>query len=622
MKFKSLRGVVLVLVMGLVLLLITGSTVAEIDPSSISVTLRPGESFTETKTVRLPAIIPNGDIVFAFDLTGSMGDEIGVAKAEALNIMNALDALISDARYGVVSYMDYPEYYSSCDYSDEYGDPASGDYAYSLDQPLTDDKVLVTSVINSLVLGYGGDGPQDYTRVFYESYSDPAIGYRPGSKKILLNFGDAVPHDCDINEGVPGAVGTWSTGIDPGRDEILYTADDLDLQTVLADMAGNNVTLLEIHGNTYYGDLAHWEHWTGLTGGALYHLGGAGEVPEAIESLIEGEATFLSMLTLEVTTPGYESWLTSVTPPSYADLELPTEVTFDVVVTVPEDAAPGIHVFFISAIGDGASYGDQEVTVEVRDTRDVFVDIKPQSCPNPLNVKGSRDEEIDSRTAFKIDPTDTPLDRAAVFPVAILGTHDFDVRQIDPCTILLAGVPALRWNYEDVSTPMPEDAEECECHTDGADGFEDMTLKFDKASIIAALGAVEDGDLIPLVLTGEMFDGTPIEGSDCVLIRGDRSGALMSSSDDIHDLKFELEGNYPNPFNPMTSICFTLNEECDVTLDIYNILGQRIVTLVDRRMEAGRHSVSWHSDNAASGVYFYRLTAGDFTKTKKMMLLR
>jgi hypothetical protein len=309
----------------------------------------------------MPGVIPKGDIIFSFDLTGSMADELAVAKTEAINIMNSLDSLISDAQYAVISYMDYPAFYSSCGYSSTYG---SGiDYAYDLNQPLTSDKDTVADVINSLNLGNGNDGPQDYTRIFYESYSDPGIGHRTGAKRVLLNIGDNIPHDCNLNEGVPGKTGTRSTGVDPGRDAVTLTADDLDLQTVLSEMATNGVTLLELHG--YSVDLEYWEYWTSLTGGALYQLGSAEEIPQAIDSLIKEEATHISSLTLEVTTPGYESWLTSVNPSSYADITLPATRTFNVVITVPSGITPGTHIFNIGAIGDGASYGDHVVIINV-----------------------------------------------------------------------------------------------------------------------------------------------------------------------------------------------------------------------------------------------------------------
>ncbi len=85
---------------------------------------------------------------------------------------------------------------------------------------------------------------------------------------------------------------------------------------------------------------------------------------------------------------------------------------------------------------------------------------------------------------------------------------------------------------------------------------------------------------------------------------------------------FSLGQNYPNPFNPTTEINFALPTACDVSLEVYNITGQRVTTLVDEVREAGQHSVLWDASTNASGVYFYRLSAGEFTETKKMMLLK
>jgi hypothetical protein len=89
----------------------------------------------------------------------------------------------------------------------------------------------------------------------------------------------------------------------------------------------------------------------------------------------------------------------------------------------------------------------------------------------------------------------------------------------------------------------------------------------------------------------------------------------------------ELKQNHPNPFNPTTRIAFNLPETQDVLLDVYNVNGQRVRTLVEGVMSAGEHSVEWDSkdDNGravASGVYLYRLTAGNYTTSKKMTLLK
>ena len=334
-----------------------------VDPDTVWLTLAPGESAQVQKTVIVPGIIPKGDILFAFDLTGSMADELDTVKAQADSIMRVVSTLVSDPQFGVISYMDYPHFYSYCGYSDRYGDSASGDYAYRLDQPLTYDTAAVAAVISGLTMGYGGDGPQDYTRIFYESYADSAnIGYRPGAKRILLNFADDVPHDCDLNEGIPGSTWVWSTGGDPGRDEIMGNADDLDLQTVLGEMVSHGVTLMEIHGASYYppGSLPYWEHWCSLTGGALFHLADVSQIPAAIESLIQEQALYIDSLTLEVMTPGFESWLTSVVPPYYLNITAPDTLYFTEEITVPVDTPCGnTYGFQISAIGDGASYGDQ-----------------------------------------------------------------------------------------------------------------------------------------------------------------------------------------------------------------------------------------------------------------------
>lgn len=90
---------------------------------------------------------------------------------------------------------------------------------------------------------------------------------------------------------------------------------------------------------------------------------------------------------------------------------------------------------------------------------------------------------------------------------------------------------------------------------------------------------------------------------------------------------FSLEQNYPNPFNPVTEIAFGIPVNSHVRLDIFNVLGQKVTTLVDGELPAGAHEVTWDGRNSdggsvSSGVYFYRITADSFTDTRKMMLLK
>ena len=85
---------------------------------------------------------------------------------------------------------------------------------------------------------------------------------------------------------------------------------------------------------------------------------------------------------------------------------------------------------------------------------------------------------------------------------------------------------------------------------------------------------------------------------------------------------FRLEQNYPNPFNPSTTIRYALPQRSHVTLMVFNTLGQRIATLVNDEVEVGYHEVRFDGAGLASGVYFYRLQAGDSVQTRKLCLIR
>lgn len=126
----------------------------------------------------------------------------------------------------------------------------------------------------------------------------------------------------------------------------------------------------------------------------------------------------------------------------------------------------------------------------------VDIDIKPTSCPNPLNVNSG-----------------------GVVSVAILGSADFDVSDVDAATVTLAGVPALRWNTEDAASPVANRTDPCDCTTAGADGYTDLVLKFDKKDLVAAVGDVVNGEVIHLTLEGDLNDGSAIEGTDCMVVR-------------------------------------------------------------------------------------------------------
>jgi hypothetical protein len=90
----------------------------------------------------------------------------------------------------------------------------------------------------------------------------------------------------------------------------------------------------------------------------------------------------------------------------------------------------------------------------------------------------------------------------------------------------------------------------------------------------------------------------------------------------VKPLNFDLSQNYPNPFNPSTVINYSIKQASFVTLKIYDALGREIVTLVDGERGQGNYSVNFNARNLSNGIYFYRLTAGNFTDVKKMILLK
>jgi outer membrane protein assembly factor BamB len=148
-----------------------------------------------------------------------------------------------------------------------------------------------------------------------------------------------------------------------------------------------------------------------------------------------------------------------------------------------------------------------------------------------------------------------------------------------------------------------------------------------------------DGTVLwKLDLEGYEYDTSPAINSEGTLYIGTHLDLLFQNhmrnliavSDTVTSVKnngkeissFRLEQNYPNPFNPSTHIDFMLKERTNVTLKVYNTMGQEIKTLVDEEMIPGYYSRIFDGSNLSSGVYFYTLTAGNFMATKKLILLK
>ena len=226
---------------------------------------------------------------------------------------------------------------------------------------------------------------------------------------------------------------------------------------------------------------------------------------------------------------------------------------------------------------------------------DIYLDIKPFSNTNPVNITAK-----------------------GVFPIAILGNQNFDVNDINPNTIKLNGISPIRWAYEDIGSPGQSINGFVSSNT-SKDNIMDMTFKFNMQEFVQSLGSVNNGDIKQISLSGENNSHLNIMGSDCITV----IGSIPKQSSNMENISdFTLNDNYPNPFNPSTNIGFKIPQNSYVKLDIFNGLGEIVENVIARELNEGEYSIVWNAKDVAAGIYFYRIQAGDFVQTKKMILLK
>jgi hypothetical protein len=150
------------------------------------------------------------------------------------------------------------------------------------------------------------------------------------------------------------------------------------------------------------------------------------------------------------------------------------------------------------------------------------------------------------------------------------------------------------------------------------------------------IGSIEPGEAQLITANFQMPDtaevGDTYEGS-IVIVNNSLTDTIIVpvmvemvisivDKDPLSRLDFTLYQNHPNPFNPNTTIKIRVQQTSRVNLSIFNILGQRVATLINRKINAGMHQISFDGSHLTSGVYFYRLQSGNYTDVKKMLLIK
>lgn len=230
--------------------------------------------------------------------------------------------------------------------------------------------------------------------------------------------------------------------------------------------------------------------------------------------------------------------------------------------------------------------------------RTVSVDVKPGTCPNPLNVSSR-----------------------GTLSVAVLGEADFDVTRIDPATVRLSGSPAVRSapDIEDVGGPAPGAPGQCACPATGRDGQADRLFQFSTEDLAWRLGPVADGDVRTLRLSGALDDGSRFEGTDCVVVQANRKTLAAGA--------LRVIGG--NPVRGGGSAALALRVPAggaDVDVEVFSVTGRLVARLASGRRPEGLQTIHWDGRSTGggrtgAGLYFVRARVGGGVSTARVVVL-
>lgn len=341
-----------------------------LDPPTLAASLDAGSCVRETKTLYYAPSVTVGDVILSFDLTASMQQELDQVKSNARELYNRLAQLIPSLWFGLVSFTEFNTAFTDtvCGYA-HYDLPNA--YPYRLHLPLTPDINQVDAVLQTINQIGGGNG-ETYTRTFWESYTDPNIGWRSCSRRVWISLGDEPPMDCNYLACVGGNA---STGRDPGPDMVPGNADDIELLPTIDEMNRNCISLVPIDSSDDPVWNNNWDCLARRTGGQMFALHGDGTVPNGL-SLVDGLVDIIvdavrtcPELRVEATGP-YAAWVT-VTPASIVNAKAPLIEPFTIDFCVPAGTPPGTYPIGIVASCPSCCgplvLGSQAVSLEVTD---------------------------------------------------------------------------------------------------------------------------------------------------------------------------------------------------------------------------------------------------------------
>lgn len=342
-------------------------------PEALRLAACPGRPARLTWELSLPPAPPRVDLLLVVDTTGSMESLISTVQARTGAIAGGLRAVSPDIALGLVDVRDFP-----------YGQAGlPSDWAWQLRGALSTVDSDLAAAAATLYAGGGGDAPEAYASAIAGALDSPLVGWRSGARRVIVLLGDSVPRDDDLNAGIanPKVPGVWTPGRpawwrDSGADLLPGTADDLDWQDLLDRLKAEDVTLMATISGAAPPELVslsaeltrYWSAWAARAGpgGAAADLSNVNRLPTALADLLGGSGRRIGRLAPQVQPLERAGWLLA-TPAEHVDVAVPAAGAlrpFDLTVEAPAGTPAGIYRLLLTAVGDGARYGERAVDLD------------------------------------------------------------------------------------------------------------------------------------------------------------------------------------------------------------------------------------------------------------------
>lgn len=228
---------------------------------------------------------PHNDVMFVFDTSGSMEGALNEAAAEITTAMSEIKAQLPDVEFGLSEVRDYGE---------------EPDFVpWFLDVPITSNATAIDAANDDLWAEGGGDTPEAYGRALWEADTNPQVGWRSGARHMIVLVADDVPHDNNLDEGIPSDLWVepepWNTGYEPGvpadvPGTLVEPWTNLDWQAVLTQLETDQKPLEYVDYEGVPGYLPYWENWAARTGGEAVS-GGEGTLTADLVAVAKAGAT-------------------------------------------------------------------------------------------------------------------------------------------------------------------------------------------------------------------------------------------------------------------------------------------------------------------------------------------